>query len=306
MSVPLTVLIPTHGRPQLLERTLDSLSQCTLPESYEELVVIENGSQAGAEERVRELPEPLNARYMHRERGNKSYALNEALDTITDGLVVFFDDDVRVHSETLVAYAEAAGSHEGRAIFGGPTGVDYEKEPPEWLLPYLPGSASGWGQDGFEQEDYQWFLGFNWAAFREDIVSQGGFDLRFGPGSPTGATGQETDLQKRMVGSGLEKQFVPRAKVWHYVPKSKSTPLWVLGRRYRQGHEKGLRIKRGKVSMLGLPGLFYRIGCVIPYNIVYSLVNIERPNVYKEIAELCANFGFVAGYTKRVKTKDKL
>ena len=45
---------------------------------------------------------------MHRERANKSYALNEALETIADGLVVFFDDDVQVEAQVLVAYAEAA------------------------------------------------------------------------------------------------------------------------------------------------------------------------------------------------------
>jgi glycosyltransferase involved in cell wall biosynthesis len=47
-DLPLTVLIPTHGRPTLLKRTLDSLAQCELPDSYHELLVIEIGSGDGA------------------------------------------------------------------------------------------------------------------------------------------------------------------------------------------------------------------------------------------------------------------
>ena len=105
MQKPLTILIPTHGRPTLLKRTLASLAACELPASYKELVVIENGSRAGAEDVVANFPKRLNARYMHRERGNKSYALNEALNTVIEGLVVFFADDVRVSQDILLHYA---------------------------------------------------------------------------------------------------------------------------------------------------------------------------------------------------------
>jgi len=238
MSVSLSVLIPTHSRPRLLERTLDSVARCTLPDGYEELVVIENGSRAGAERLVEDLPKELNARYMHRERGNKSYALNEALYTIDDGLVVFFDDDVRVSAGVLVAYAEAARSQGRGVFFGGPVKVDRKAEPPDWLTPLFPHSVRGYDLETSRMGDK--YIGFNWAAFSQDLKEQGGFDPRFGPGCPTGATGQESDMQQRLIESGCVGMDVPEAVVRHYVPEGNMTLRWLLHRRFRGGIRVGL------------------------------------------------------------------
>lgn len=241
MSVSLTVLIPTHGRPRLLERTLESVARCTLPDGYEELVVIENGSRAGTERLVDGLPKDLNARYMHRERPNKSYALNQALETIADGLVVFFDDDVQVHRDTLVAYAEAGRKHGRGHFFGGPVQVDREKDLPTYLEDFFPRSARGY--DLVETRMGQFYLGFNWAAFSRDIKDFGGFDPRFGPGSPAGSTGQETDMQERLIDGGWRGVDVPGAIVQHHVPQENVSLAWLLGRQIKDGVRKGLETK---------------------------------------------------------------
>ena len=247
---PLTVLIPTHGRPTLLERTLDSIAQCRLPDSYEELVVIENGSRDGAGRTVEALPERLSARYMHCARGNKSYALNEAIRTTTDGLLVFFDDDVRVHPDALVKYSAAAQNHEtGGVYFGGPVDVDRETEPPEWFESFLPSSARGYEVGPSRRK--KWYLGFNWAAFRSDIERLGGFDPRFGPGAPSRATGQESDMQARMRGDGMQPVDVQGARVTHYVPEGNCTLSWLLKRRYRGGIRSGIELDMGGLSFAG-------------------------------------------------------
>ncbi|MCS4119385.1 glycosyltransferase involved in cell wall biosynthesis [Salinibacter ruber] len=210
---PLTVLIPTYGRPTLLERALASLSECELPRSYRELVVIENGSRAGAEQIVADLPERMNARYMHRERGNKSYALNEALATIEDGLVVFFDDDVQVHSDTLQAYSQASAAHGCGHFFGGTVHVDREQAPPAWVEPSLPDSAKGYLADGRREDKY--YLGFNWAAYSGELKNLGGFNPRFGPGA---STSRRRNSKRRPSGSSnrpcprFERRF-PKAPI---------------------------------------------------------------------------------------------
>jgi hypothetical protein len=194
--------------------------------------VIENGSQAGAFRLVEDLPARLNARYMHRERGNKSYALNQALDTITDGLVVFFDDDVRVHPDTIKAYAEAAAEYQGDKYFGGTVEVNREVEPPGWLEPSLPSSACGYKADG--KRDAKWYVGFNWAAFLQDIRHVGGFDPQLGPGAP-GRLGDEADLQRRLRAVGVSPVDVPNAITTHYVPEECMTLQWALSRKYQMG-----------------------------------------------------------------------
>ena len=251
---PLVVVIPSHGRPTLLDRTLGSLGACRLPDEYAETVVVENGGRAGAEEVVQEVAAShpaLRLRYVHVERANKSHALNEALATIPDGLVVFFDDDVRLDPEVLVAYAEAAGAHpKGRVYLGGPVSCDYESAPPADLLPLFPRSVQGYELDdrGVMAGEY---LGFNWAAFARDLKAAGGFDPGFGPGSPTGARGQESNMQGRLRKKGTVPVDVEGARVWHYVPRERSSVRWLLGRKYQHGLSQGLLSQRPKVLLYG-------------------------------------------------------
>ncbi|GAB5536486.1 MAG: hypothetical protein Rubg2KO_27350 [Rubricoccaceae bacterium] len=242
-SVPLLVVVPTHGRPTLLRRTLESVAQCDVPASYIGCTVVENGTKAGAEDVVGALskdhPE-TSLRYLYHPQANKSEALNAALTHVADGtLCVFLDDDVRFGASLLQCYHEAAARAGDTAYFGGPVSCDYEHEPPSWLIPSLPHSARGYSLDdrGTMADEY---LGFNWAAFSHHIRSAGGFNPDVGPGSPTGARGQETDMQKRLRSQGVAPVDVDCARVWHYVPRNRSTVTWFLGRRVAMGRTRGL------------------------------------------------------------------
>src|SRR5690625_1660610 len=211
----MTVLIPTHGRATLLGRTLASLAACRLPEGYVETVVVENGSRAGAEDVVTGAAEThphLRLRYMHVERANKSHALNEALKGIDSGLVVFFDDDVEVGEDVLEQYASAAGGLSEGAFFGGAVRAVLEVEPAPWVRDLLPASA-GHGYNPTQRHEDGYYLGANWAAFAGDVRSAGGFDPNFGPGSPTGSTGQESQMQRRLLGWGCRVIGVTEAVV---------------------------------------------------------------------------------------------
>ncbi len=240
--IPLSAVIPTYGRAALLARTLDSLAACARPPGYAGTLVVENGPKGAAEALVAEAAgrhPGLGLRYLHAERANKSAALNAALaDESLRGLLVFFDDDVRMAPGLLEAYAAAAAAHpEGGTFFGGPMSVDYEEAPPGWLLRHLPFSARGVEFDQGPRPDH--FMGCNWAAFAGDARAAGGFAEDFGPGSATGATGQESEMQRRMSRAGVKRVYVPGARVWHYVPRERCSPQWTLGRKYQAGIEKG-------------------------------------------------------------------
>src|SRR5687767_7840972 len=198
-------MLATAGRPDLLARTLASLADCPRPQGYRQTIVIENGAQRGAEEFVRSAETSLNCRYRYVDEGNKSVALNAGMADVgeEDALIFFTDDDVRFAPCTLTAYAEAAADRPaGGVFFGGPTEVDYEQEPPEWLKRYFPTSARGWtpkinDADGRDVPAI-YFMGFNWAAYARDIRAAGGFDANRGPGAASGSTGQEADMQRRL------------------------------------------------------------------------------------------------------------
>ena len=246
-------MIATAGRPDLLRRTLASLAACERPATYRRTLVIENGAQRGAETVVGDFRESLNATYEFVARPNKSAALNSAIDAAGDALVYFSDDDVRYAPGVLAAYDRAARGVLHGTFFGGPTGVDYESEPPAWLKAFLPRSAAGFEWKGAPKVTTASFLGFNWAAFATDIRAAGGFDPNRGPGSPTGSTGQETDMQRRLLAAGLSGMYVPDAKVWHYIAADRATPAWALERNYRQGVEHGRQRFEDGPTVAGLP-----------------------------------------------------
>ena len=296
----LSVLIPTHGRPVLLRRTLESLAACRLPEGYRETVVVENGSRDGAEAVVEEIgaahPD-LRLRYLHVEWGNKSHALNAALETVGDGLVVFFDDDIRLEPGVLEAYAEAARDHDGGVYFGGPFGVDYEERPPEWLLPLLPLSAQGVCFEQGDRPAVGRYLGLNWAAFVRDLQALGGFSPAYGPGSPTGATGQEYDMQRRLHAAGVAPKDVTGAWVWHYVPRQRCSPEWTLHRKYRAGLEDGLQTRRSGNRVRLLRTSKHAVRSLL--SLVKRTLLRDPEGRFASRVSLWRDAGFISGYVFR-------
>ena len=192
---------------------------------------------------------------------NKCAALNRALEMLGGGLVFFADDDVRFSPQVLEEYSRAAQGVTHGCFFGGPTGVDYETAPPNWLKAYLPQSAVGWPEAGRVldlADPSQIFLGFNWAAFADDIKQAGGFNPLRGPGSRTGVLGDESEMQQRLASRGAQKVFVPDALVWHYVPSERCSAQWALRRRYGGGLEMGAAYVYNGPRILGYPRWMWR------------------------------------------------
>lgn len=234
------IVIATHRRPELLRRTLGSLADSRADE-IREVLVVENGGAHGAKAVVGEFTDSLPLRYLFLPEGNKCRALNLALRESTAELVVFFDDDVRVADGTVETYLNAARRYGSGHYFSGPLVPELEIEPPDWLKPYLPASATGWSQGDAEvYYDRPWFIGSNWAAFHDDMLAVGGFDERIGPGSPTGAIGDESELQQRMLEAGSRGVYLPDARVRHHVPPSECSFEWARSRMHRTGLTYGV------------------------------------------------------------------
>lgn len=243
MARNLTVIIPTSGRPDLVHKTLTSLSACRLPAIYRETIVVENGARQEADKIAGTFKENLNLRYIYLPEGNKSNALNTVLKMAENCLIFFADDDVRFDPAVLEAYAEAAVGKESGEFYGGPVEVDYVRKPEDWIVEFLPFSAVGWslGDEPQYVKKGNLFLGFNWAAYANDLIKLGGFSVNHGPGSKTKAVGQETEMQSRLLENGMKGLYVPRAKVWHFVPPERCSARWAAMRAYRWGIQGGLK-----------------------------------------------------------------
>lgn len=239
MTPSLLLLIPSHDRDGLLARTLESLAVAERPPQLRRVVVAENGGKLGAEALVAQFQSRLPVEYRYTDMGNKSRALNEALAEASEDWVVFHDDDVRLAPGSLAAYCDVLKDHPAGVFLGGRCGVDYESPPPEWLLQYLPTSAKGWSL-GEDVRDFNTpeALGCNWAAASSDLKRLGGFSEERGPG--TSSRGQERDMQARLLRAGVSGRYVPQAMVWHWVPRSRCSPEWVLNRAGQMGAYHGM------------------------------------------------------------------
>jgi hypothetical protein len=252
--LPLYVIMPTVNRRCLLARTLSSLASCALPARYVCTFVVENGSHRVAEAILQGQPSGLRIRYLHEGVANKSIALNRVLGELDEGMLLFLDDDVRISWDWLLAYEEATRNHSPFNFYGGPIGVDYDVPPPHWLLNYLPRSARGWSlPPGTTAVRGPEFLGFNWAASVHDLRRVGGFDIHRGPGAVTGAVGQETQMQVKLLQAGGVGQYVPNARVWHFVPAERCSPSWALQRTYREGVTSGMEMADDSRALFGVP-----------------------------------------------------
>lgn len=298
---PFTILIPTARRTDLIRRTLESLLACEMPEAMREVVVVENGPKCGSEAVVGELASraPVPLRYMHVERPNKSHALNVAMETIETDWIVFFDDDVRIDRNALMEYARVFERDERDVYYGGSFGVDYEEEPVSWIRDFLPLSARGViFADDEVIEKHDEVLGCNWAARRSDLEAAGGFNESFGPGSPTGAVGQESDMMRRLMERGLRARPVSRAMVWHYVPRSRCNPEWLLERKKKAGVSSGLYVatqRSRRRLVVYLVKSTRRTAQYLAARAGVALRGGVRPEEFERYMLLTREFGFAKG-----------
>ncbi|TWU07970.1 glycosyltransferase [Stieleria varia] len=238
-DTPISVLIAAHARPEMLARTLSSLADADQVSRVDQVVVVENGGQQQLDAVVDGFSDRLPVRYDRIANANKSMALNHGLDLIAGGLVILLDDDILVDSGLIRAYLHAMTEYPKGAFFGGPITVDYETPPETSLLPFMTASTKGWSLGVRDRwlGLYTAFLGFNWAAYHNDLMEIGGFDPFHGPGSAGGLTGQESDAQRRLMARGIRGRYVAAATVSHHVSASQIDPDWIVSRRERAGRE---------------------------------------------------------------------
>ncbi len=273
MDYKISVIIPTHNRPSLVEQYLESLQTCVIPKQVDSIIIIENGSSV-AKDIVGKFKSIRQLRYEYYQEANKSHALNYAMTNIPDDhFILFFDDDVIVSQNIMINYLSAINKMGKRCYYGGPVEVIYHNDPPPELFQFLPDSYRGFSRpySKVQYSDAPTFLGANWGCFKEDISDVGGFDGRYGPGSKSGTRGQESNMQYRLFNNNIQPVYVPEALVYHQITEEVLNMDWVLKRAYHSNYYKG------KNRITGIRILFHMLKyayCVV-INIIFPF-NMKR------------------------------
>jgi len=245
MSISITnfnivVLIATIGRSEYLKNTLLSLDECSKPDNFTQIFIVENGGRDNAQLVVDQFDSGY-FQYIYFNGRGKSAALNYVIrNYITnDDLLLFTDDDILVNKYWVEKYNYYAARYGRRFYYGGSFDVLYENEVDSYIKHLLPLSARGITDD--EHRERNIFLGFNWASFRSDIVQAGLFDETIGPGSKSGSTGQETNMQQRLLSAGCRPIFIENNMVSHVIPESRATIQWISQRAVSEGIENSYK-----------------------------------------------------------------
>ena len=242
------IVIPTYKRPEVLAQTLTALAACDWPSSFAGIWVVENGPESGAEEVCASFASRLPIHWVHVSVAGLSNARNVGIRESRGDIVLFLDDDIRPQKGALIAYARAFQENGTAAFYGGPVHPDYEKAPPEWLMPFLSMSAFGFSLGTRDKEvNESTFLGGNHAVPRH--LLRDGYD-HLSATESGGGVGEEMRLQQSLLDRGVKGRYVADGAVWHQVPEDRCSPAWVLKREYRFGLTAGaLRRSRTRKSI---------------------------------------------------------
>jgi len=205
VTQPLSVVIATRGRPELLARCLRSARAALGPD--DEIVVVDSSPDPAPGERIgRECA----ARVLQTGPG-ASHQRNIGVLAAKNDVIAFIDDDVQVSSEWADGVREGFSCGPGVAFVTGriqllpgqegysrPVSIKDDPEPAEL-------TTASRGTLGH---------GANFAVRKGPFQEVGGFDEQLGPGAPLHAA-EDNELMDRLLMAGYTGRYEPRALAWH-------------------------------------------------------------------------------------------
>lgn len=194
-SASVSVVIPTRGRPELLKRCLQALTDQEYPADRFEVVVVEDGGPGPAGQVVGELAGRPTMRYVPVPRGGPAAARNAGWRLARGEIVAFTDDDTvpdrRWIAEAVRSFADGADAVSGRTIVP---------------IPPRPTDAQR-NTRGLEQATFATCNAFCRRGWLERV---GGFDPRF-----TRAYREDSDLEFTLLDAGAGIVHNDAAIVYH-------------------------------------------------------------------------------------------
>lgn len=308
-----TVLICTYNRADRLAETLDSLARTQTTLSWN-VTVVDNNSTDHTRRVVLSQVDgyPVRLQYLFEPRQGKSNALNTGLEHTDAAIIVFTDDDVRVHDAWLEAACRPLLNDPSIAYTGGPVHPIWEGTCPTWLdrtRSDLWGTLAilDYGTEPFIFEDRQRVpLGANMAVRSSLIARIGGFDPQLGRTGTTLLGQEQAEFFCRSRADGARGLYVPAMSLHHHVPSWRLTREYFRRWWYWKGVSKCRLEQRHPVTELGIDMSRVRKLAGIPHFMLGSalrdaagwavaLLSLDRAALTRHEMMLCYFAGYVRG-----------
>jgi glycosyltransferase involved in cell wall biosynthesis len=239
----LTAIVPTHNRPLVLRRCLETLQQQDVEPSRFEVIVVDDGSPvdigavvAGAAERG-----PIELRCERLELTGLNGARNRGAALAGGEVLAFLDDDTLVSRGWAGALLRAFERHPCAAV-GGKVELRLDGPEPEWLprrryylAEYDLGSEPFWLDEELVDGRDSSPVGANCAIRRTDFERMTGFRVGLDRIADSLVSNGDTEFFRRLRASGGRMRYEPAAGVIHCVPADRLTVDYFVRRHYAQG-----------------------------------------------------------------------
>ena len=245
----LTILICTHNRADLLDRTLASLNAARRPTIPAQILVAANACTDDTVARLRHYQSqqeergwfPL--RLLEVPTPGKSHALNRAIPEITTELTALVDDDHRIDAHYLTAIEHAAQAWPDAGLYCGRILPDWDGTEPAWVHdegPYriyplpVPRYDQGNTPKTITAEEGPIPGGGNLVVRRQTFELAGAFSTELGPHGHDLGGGEDSEYVLRAMARGARCQYAPAIVQHHYVDTERLKLSYLLKKSYQR------------------------------------------------------------------------
>lgn len=227
-----SVIIPTLNRASLLQKVLLALNTQSLPASEFEIVVVDNGSTDNTDKIVGEFQKTSRAPvvFYRESRRGLHWARHAGAVTAKGEILAYIDDDAIPEKDWLEELGKAY-SHFQADSAGGKINIQWDREPPAWIIPYEPFLGRlDHGSEWRLLSNTEFINGGNFSILRNRLFEIGGFNpdqvnqRLIGDG--------ETGLCLKIHKLGWKMAWVPDAVVRHMQFVDRNGTLQDIKRRF--------------------------------------------------------------------------
>lgn len=254
-----SVVVPTHNRPERLRTCLAALSAQDLPRDEYEVIVVDDGSSMPLDGIAEPFRPNVRLTLLRQQNAGPAAARNAGALRAAGALLAFTDDDCEPASDWLSVlwglhqhHRDALlGGHTINALTGNPC-AEASQLLVDYLYDYYRGGEARRSSTG-RMRGPRFFTSNNLAASSAIFRAIGGFDVTF----PL-AAGEDRELCDRWQERGYRLLYAPQARVRHAHALSVRR-FWRQHVNYGRGawHFRHARIRRGSPEVGVEPLSFY-------------------------------------------------
>lgn len=286
------ICVCTLDREKLLERCLDSVSKMTLPDTLAIfLLIVDNDCNGSSRKLVEQFDNKVSfpVHYLKEVRRGIPFARNAAIEAVIQAdadYLIFIDDDEIVDEAWLVNLYSYAASKGGKAVVHGAVESILPSDTPEHLKKLFKSQKRKTGE-------------LLQVCATDNVIIPayvfGELGLRFDTSQPL-AGGTDTKFFTEAVSHGVEIFQCSEALVVEYVPRSRSSIIWLTKRKYRAGITECWRKTRvGKSKSLILGSALFHVLIEGMKCVVFGVL-LQKQSAYRSWLKSCKYVGVLVGW----------